>query len=275
MRLGDNPLIERFSTEFNFNRHTADVVITFPDDRLWDGLKDGWALKWQPPELAGNFPADINHEDQVYTLQYARVAIIWNKNLVKKEDEPKEWADLFDPKWKGKVGFNPVWRALTVQQIVAFWEDKLGIKNVADKLKEQNVRFFEGSGGVSQAVLRGDVQIAPLDDLPLNPFLVDGAPMGFVYPESGTSVSTNMSFIAAKAPHPNAAKVFLNWLMSKKGQEVLQKNAGLSVSRSDVAPLEFLPRTSDLKNAVNGPSLLTPQRSKEMVQEWRTKFGVQ
>jgi iron(III) transport system substrate-binding protein len=57
--------------------------------------------------------------------------------------------------------------------------------------------------------------------------------------------------------------------------DLASASAGLSVSRNDVAPLEFLPRTSELKNAVNGPSLLTPQRSKEMVQHWRTTFGVQ
>jgi iron(III) transport system substrate-binding protein len=273
VRLGDNPLIERFSTELNFNRNMADVVITFPDDRLWKGLEAGWALQWAPPELP-NFPKEVSFNNKAFTLQYARVAIIWNKNLVKPEDEPKEWTDLFDPKWKGKLGFNPVWRALTKQQLVAFWEDKIGITDVAEKLKAQDVRFFEGSGGVSQAVLRGDVQIAPLDDLPLNPFLEDGAPLGFVYPESGTPISTNLGFVSAKAPHPAAAKVFLNWLMTKKGQETLQKNAGLTVSRSDVAAPKFIPATKDLKNAVRGQDFITPERSKKMVEHWQKLFGV-
>ena len=72
-------------------------------------------------------------------------------------DAPKEWADLFDPKWKGKVAINPPWRSVSVQQIVAFWEDN-GIPDPAEKLKANDVRFFEGSGGIIQAVLRSERQ---------------------------------------------------------------------------------------------------------------------
>jgi iron(III) transport system substrate-binding protein len=133
IRLGSNPLIERFQTEFNSGRHIADVFITFPDERVTVGMKQGWMAQWTPPELP-NFPANINQNNMVFTLQYAREAIIWNKSLVKDTEAPKEWADLFDPKWKGKVGMNPPWRSVSIQQIVAFWEDK-GIPDAAEKLK--------------------------------------------------------------------------------------------------------------------------------------------
>src|SRR5829696_7742285 len=119
-----------------------------------------------------------------------------------------------------KGGMNPPWRSVSIQQIVAFWEDK-GIEKPAEKMKANDTRFFEGSGGIIQAVVRGDVLIAELTDLPLNPLLEDGAPIGFVYPPSGTTLSANKAFVAAKAPHPNAGKVFLNWLMTEPGQTAL------------------------------------------------------
>jgi iron(III) transport system substrate-binding protein len=273
IRLGSNPLIERYQTEFNAGRHLADVLITFPDERVYDGMEAGWMAEWTPPELE-SFPAEINQDNKLFTLQQAREALIWNKNLVKEEDAPKEWADLFDPKWKGKVGMNPPWRSVSIQQIVAYW-DELGLGDVAQKLKDNDVRFFEGSGGIIQAVIRGDVQIAELTDLPLNPLLEDGAPVGFVYPASGTTVSNNKAFVAAQAPHPNAARVFTNWLMSDKGQQYLQQYGGLSVTRNGVPPLSHLPRTSDLPKVVDGEALLTPERQAEIVEHWRTVFGVQ
>jgi iron(III) transport system substrate-binding protein len=272
IRLGSNALIERFQTEQTAGRYIADVMITFPDERIDDDLKQGWMTQWTPPELS-NFPAEINKDNKIFTLQYSREAIIWNKNLVKPADAPKEWTDLFDPKWKGKVGMNPPWRSVAIQQVVAFWE-KLGIKDPAEKMKANDVRFFEGSGGIVQAVIRGDVRVAELTDLPLNPLLEDGAPLGFVYPKSGTSLSANKAFVIAKAPHPNAAKVFLNWLMTKDGQEALQKFAGLSVTRKGIAPLSHLPATSALSNVVEGETLLTPETQKEMIRHWRTVFGV-
>jgi iron(III) transport system substrate-binding protein len=272
VRLGSNPLIERFQTEFSAGRHIADVLITFPDERIDEGFKQGWAEQWTPPELP-NFAPELNNQNMAFTLQQAREAIIWNRTSVKPADAPKEWTDLFDPKWKGKVGMNPPWRSVAIQQIVALWEDK-GIPDSAEKLKANEVRFFEGSGGIIQAVIRGDVRVAELTDLPLNPLLDDGAPVGFIYPKSGTTLSSNIALVAKRAPHPNAAKVFLNWLMTKDGQELLQKYAGLPVTRKGAPPLSKLPATAQLSNVVDGAKILTPERQKKIVDHWRTVFGV-
>jgi len=272
IRLGSNPLIERFQTEYTSGRHIADVLITFPDERIDEGLKQGWAAQWTPPELP-NFAPELNDNNMAFTLQHAREAIIWNKSLVKPADAPKDWIDLFDPKWKGKVGMNPPWRSVSIQQIVAFWEDK-GITDASEKLKANEVRFFEGSGGIIQAVIRGDVRVAELTDLPLNPLLDDGAPVGFIYPPSGTTLSAAVAFVAKQAPHPNAGKVLLNWLMSKEGQEHLQKLAGLPVTRKGAPPMSKLPATAQLPNVVDGAKILTPERQKKIVDDWRTVFGV-
>src|SRR5918995_4103575 len=51
IRLGSNPLIERFQTEFSAGRHLADVLVTFPDERIDEGMKQGWMAEWTPPEL--------------------------------------------------------------------------------------------------------------------------------------------------------------------------------------------------------------------------------
>jgi iron(III) transport system substrate-binding protein len=273
IRLGSNPLIERFSTEFTAGRHLADVVITFPDDRVYEGMKQGWAVAWTPPELP-NFPAEINNGNMMFALQDVREAIIWNKTLVSDAEAPKEWTDLFDPKWKGKVGMNPPWRSVAIQQAVAYWEDVLKLGDTAAKMKENDVRFFEGSGGIIQAAIRGDVAVAEISDIPLNPLLADGAPIGFVYPKSGTTVSINLGFVAAKAPHPNAGKVLLNWLMTADGQKQLLEHGGLSVTRKGAPALSHLPATPELPKVVDGAKLVTPARQKEIVDHWRTTFGV-
>ncbi|HEX7128172.1 MAG TPA: extracellular solute-binding protein [Thermodesulfobacteriota bacterium] len=272
VRLGSAPLIERFATEFAAGRHIADVVLTFPDERIYEGMKQGWMEKWTPPEL-GAFPASVNIDNQMFAVQTAREAIVYNKNRVKRNEIPTEWTDLFDPKYKGRIGMNPPWRSVAVQQVIAFWQDN-GIKDAAERLKANNVRFFEGSGGIMQAVIRGDIDVAHITDLPVNPALADGAPIGVVYPKSGTTLSNAYVFVARRAPHPNAAKVFVNWLMTREGQEALQTYGGLSVTRKDAPPLSHLPATSQLSNAVDGEKLLTPARQKQIVDHWRQTFGI-
>ncbi|GGE32818.1 iron ABC transporter substrate-binding protein [Agaricicola taiwanensis] len=274
IRLGAPPMLERFVAEYNSGRHIVDVMITYPDERLLKGIdEEDWAMTWTPPELK-NFAPEHSRKNQLFTLQQAREAIIWNKNLVTDDEAPKEWTDLFDPKWKGKIGFNPPWRALAIQQIIAYWEDELKLGDTAAKLKAQDVRFFEGSGGIIQAVVRGDVAVAELTDIPLHPLLEDGAPVGFIYPKSGTTVTNGVGFVAAKAPHPNAAKVFLNWLMTEKGQEQLLTFGGLSVTRTGAKSLEHLPATTELPKVVDGLSLIDSERQAKIVNHYRTTFGV-
>jgi iron(III) transport system substrate-binding protein len=272
VRLASNQLVQRFGTEFDADRNLADVVITFADERVNAGLKKGWAVKWKPPELP-NFAPQYNQDDMLFTLSHAREVLLYNKNRVSAADAPKEWADLFDPKWKGKVGINPPWRAVPIQQIVAFWQDK-GLGDVAAKLKANDVKFFEGSGGVIQAIIRGDVLVAEATDSTLNALLEDGAPVGFVYPQSGTTLSGSVTFVSSKAPHPNAAKVFLNWLMTAEGQEAMQEYLALGATRTGIGPLKHVPATSQLANVVEGITILTPERSKKIVEHWRETFGI-
>ena len=160
IRLGSGPLNERFSTEFTSGRNLADVLISYADDAVMQTVKERFT-EWEPPEFKGNFPASIRIDGRLYVLQQAREVIIWNKGLVKDADAPREWADLFDPKWKGKVALNTPWRSISVQQLFAYWED-IGIKDAAERMKANEVRFFEGSSGVIQAVIRGDVAVAHL-----------------------------------------------------------------------------------------------------------------
>ncbi len=272
IRLGSAPLIERFQTEFNAGRNLCDVMITFPDERFDEGLKTGWAARWSPPEI-GNFDPAIIREGAGFALHQSRECIIWNRNLVRDADAPKEWEDLMDPRWRGRIGMNPPWRSVSVQQIVAYWED-LGIRDAAERLRANQVRFFEGSGGIIQAVIRGDVRVAHLTDLPLNPLLEDGAPVGFVYPRSGTTTSSGVIMVAERAPNPNAARVLVNWLMTAPGQEALQRLGGLPVTRQGAPPLTKIPATSQLPKVLNGEDILTPERQTRIVSHWRTVFGV-
>lgn len=246
VRLSSNAMMERFLTEYSAGRHLADVVTTFGDDSLIAGLKEGWMEQWSPPELM-NFPPEVNRDNKLFTISTAREVIIWNKTLVSDADAPKEWADLFDPKWKGKVGINPPWRSIAIQQIIAYWR-QLGLGDTAAKLKANEVRFFEGAGGVLQAVIRGDVHVAEMTDSTLNPILEDGAPIGFVYPASGTTTAPSVCFVAKNAPHPNAAKVFLNWLMTEEGQSL----TALPGMRNGTPPMTKLPANSELANVVDG-----------------------
>ena len=184
VRLGSSALIQRFEAETTARVCPADALMIIYDEAENRWIDNGWVLEWTPPEAAA-YPDEFRHRGRLFTTQLFREAIIYNTTRIKPADAPKSYADLFDPKWKGKVGLNPPWRSVAVQGVVAFWEKHLGITSIAQRLKDNDVRFFSGSAGVVQAVVRGDVWIASMIDPAVINALADGAPIAAVYPRSG------------------------------------------------------------------------------------------
>jgi iron(III) transport system substrate-binding protein len=273
VRLGSGAMMQRFEAEKAAGKCPADALMTNYDNTEDGWIDKGWVLAWTPPEAAA-YPAEYVHRGHLFTTQLYREAIIYNTAKVKPADAPKVYADLFDPKWKGKVGLNPPWRSVTVQGAVAFWEKKLGLTGIAQKLKDNDVRFFSGSAGVVQAVVRGDVWIASLIDPAVITALADGAPIAAVYPEAGVPAALANAFVPAKAPNPAVGKLFVNWLLSEKGQTALQDSSGAPVTRPGVKPPKLVPPNSALKITLS-PPLLTPDYQQAMLKEFRTIFNVQ
>lgn len=273
VRLGSTAMMQRFEAETAAGVCRADALMTNFDETENRWIDNGWVLEWTPPEAAA-YPPEFRHRDRLFTTQLYREAIIYNTARIKPADAPKAYADLFDPKWKGKIGLNPPWRSVTVQGAVAFWEKKLGITGVAQRLKDNDIRFFSGSAGVVQAVVRGDVWIASLIDPAVINALADGAPIAAVYPETGVPAALANVFVPAKAPSTAAGKLFVNWLLSEQGQTALQDSSGAPVTRPGVKPPKFVPPNSALKITLS-PSLLTPDYQQAMLKEFRTIFNVQ
>ena len=267
-RLGSSELMQRFSTEYAAGASQSDVVITLWDDTLTRWANDGWIRTWAPPEAAA-FPAQYKRNDQVYTLQLIRSSLVSNKSRVREADAPKEWTDFFDAKWKDKIGMDPPWRSVAVQEMLAYW-DRLGIKDVAKRLKANGVRFFNGSAGV----IRGDIQIAAVIDPPVISALGDGAPVRVTYPASGVPAIATSTFLPTKAPHPDVGMVFLNWAMSEPGQQSFQDIVGSPVVRPGIKPPKLVPGVQDMK-IVLSTELLNPANQKAIIDEWRSVFGLQ
>jgi iron(III) transport system substrate-binding protein len=157
--------------------------------------------------------------------------------------------------------------------MLALW-DRQGIKDVAKRLKANGVRFFNGSAGVVQAVIRGDIWVAAVIDPPVISALGDGAPIRMVFPASGVPAIGTTSFLPAKAPHAEAGMVFLNWAMSEQGQRKFQEIVGAAVTRPGIGAPKLVPGIEGQKITLS-TELLTPAIQKTIIDEWRSVFGLQ
>lgn len=273
VRLASAAFYQRFGAEYAGGRSEADVCSAAWDDLLETWAAQGWMEEWTPPEAAA-LPEQMRFGQRFWAIQVAREMIVYNSAKVKAADAPKDWLDLFDPKWKGRIGMNPPWRSVGPQLAAAFVEARFGVKDMAERLQQLDVRFFNGSAGVLQAVVRGDVSVAQMTDLPLNAALADGVPVKAVYPTSGVPYTPILTFVPAKVKNPNAGRVMANWLMSVRGQRAIQELSGAPGTRKGLGPPKFVPANAQIQ-LVDNRSLLNEQTQKRVVDQWRRVFNVQ
>jgi len=160
-----------------------------------------------------------------------------NTKLVPAAEIPSTWAELANPKWKGKIAFAGADKsssALTqMLQIVHNEGDAKGWPLFSEMMKNFVIT------GSSTAVIRGTAQGEYAMSLTLEDnaqrFIDGGAPIRIVYPKEGITSSADAMALVAKGPNPAGGKAVLDYLSSAEGQTMLVKASGRRPVRGDVA----------------------------------------
>ena len=145
--------------------------------------------------------------------------ITYNSELVK--DPPKSWADLVKPEF-GKLrlgqtviasGGAPFNRAMFERKVLGedYWAKQAALKPA----------LFPSQAPMVDAMIRGEIAIAPLVTNLAIPLTAQGAPLKWFFAPEGVPVTVFCAGIAKGAAHPNAAKLFLDWALSREGQALM------------------------------------------------------
>ncbi len=223
---------------------TTTPVVTLKPAGALDPLKPALIL----PEVVNPgawYGGDLRWVDPQFNilgfLAYPNALVVVNTQLVKK-GEVKSLQDLLNPMWKGKIVMNDPSVAGTGSKsfVVIGWQ-KLNLDYWRNFAKQEPA-IMRDQRLLIEWVARGKYAIAFAPRPPeVAEFKTAGAPIEYIMPEEGTYLSTGSGAIALinKARHPNAAKVFLNWLLSREGQTVFTQAHGANSARVDV-PTEGL-----------------------------------
>jgi len=211
---------ERVRTERSFNRNIGDVLINGLSTAIGQTMAGDVQDHGPLPNVAKLVPpftdAPFNHTDKIMPTNPTSWAIAVNTNLVKPADEPKSWQDLLDPKWKGKIIYDNPLSNGGGQATMAIFLEKFG-REWVEKFKAQQVTFSDQYTIAHQRLARGEFAIyAPF--IVSETFNLKGLPIKGIVPTEGKTYSSQMVGMLTGAPHPNAAKLFVNYMLGDEVQ---------------------------------------------------------
>ena len=247
-RVQSQRLLVRFEAESKAGKHVADIVRT--SDWYIDIFKQkGLLMKYESPERKG-FIKELKDPDGYYTALYKQLhAIAYNTRMVRKQDLPRSYDGLLDPKWKGQLGLEDAAYVWFVNVLKIKGESE-GIEFMK-KLARQNVSLRSGTTLLTNLAVAGEIPLV----VDIYAYTVDrakknGAPIDFHVVEPAI-VHTITGGISKNAPHPNAAKLFMDYLLSEEGQRTYLTES-LEPARTGMDPA-WVPK--GIKLYVNDPKI--------------------
>ena len=216
VRAPTGQLITRIKTEAAANRMIADVI-DISDRVQARGMIELFA-PYAPPNAA-DYPEVARTADRLWPRSGNAWTITYNSALV--TDPPKSWADLVKPEF-GKLrlgqtviasGGAPFNRAMFERKVLGedYWTKQAALKPA----------LFPSQAPMVDAMIRGEIAIAPLVTNLAIPLTAQGAPLKWFFAPEGVPVTVFSAGIAKGAGHPNAAKLFLDWALSREGQALM------------------------------------------------------
>lgn len=217
-RTGGDALINKILTEHRAGRNAWDVTVSRGD--LFSLLmKKKLLAPYRSPE-AKNITPDLVDKKGYWTGYYVNpYALGYNTQMVKKEDVPKTYEDLLDPKWKGeKISIDTTAYTFLYGLILAWGEEKA--ISYFKKLAAQDPVPMRGNTNRVQLVMAGEFPLIIAYAPTIQRSTSKGAPIDWV-PLEPVPVQVNAVMLAAHAPHPNAGKLFIDFMLSQQGQQQL------------------------------------------------------
>ena len=213
VRAPGGQLITRIKTEAAAGKLAADVI-DHSDRGLMLQLADLFQ-DYAPPNAA-DYRADALVSPKLWPSVTLGWAIAYNTQLVK--NAPKTWMDLLKPEYKDKqIGQVVGPSGGTTWTRIMFERQVLG-EEYWKKQAALNIALYPSGAPTSDALVRGEVSIAPLLYNIIYTKIVDGAPAETVFAPEGVPIIPYADGIPKTSKSPNAAKLFLNWRLSREGQ---------------------------------------------------------
>ena len=264
---GGEIVIRKFETEVAAGKPLADIC-TLTDSALGFYAEErGWTVPVAVPNFAKLDPAYPVDRPHVAPTGSFGLVIAYNRNLLAPDKAPKAYADLARPAYKDQVLLGAPENAGSTTLLIKAWLELYGWPFV-EKLRANNVAEMRLQAEAMQAVSRGEKALCVVAQSWAFTNIAQGAPINVVWPSEGTVLAEGALIVAKGGPHPNAALLLANHLLSAESQGPLTKVTGSFASAAGVPSPPGFPKLSELK--VYRPNLAELGKMRgELIERWR------
>lgn len=233
-RSGAAKLFARALSEYRAGKYLADIFGS-----------SFWATQqYFEKELLGTYrspereaiPDYCKDREGYWSCDYINVGVIaYNTRLVPREKAPRSYQDLLDPWWKGKIGLDDTGFRWYGSMLKIMGKEKG--QNFMQQLARQNISFRRGQTLLAQLLQAGEFHaVINLYNNDIEALKSKGAPVDWVAPlDQPTVVTPHVIGIAKNPPHPSAARLYIDFILSREGQQALA-NLNNIPARVDVLP---------------------------------------
>jgi iron(III) transport system substrate-binding protein len=271
-RTGSQRILQRMMQELQANIRNVDVVHT-SDAGHYVLLKDKKLLMRYTPAAADRLAPGFKDRDGYHFGLRATVNVIaYNSQKITAAEAPRGWKDLLDPKWRDRlVTAHPGYSGVIATHVLALvhlhgWDYFKALAQNKPMLVQSAVdpAGIVASGERPVAVNGGDYNFYQAKK--------KGNPVEIVFPKEGVPLVVSPSAITSFAPHPNAARLFTDFIFSRDVQQVLADSEGLYTGHPDVTYPPDRPKLGDLKLLQVDPEELE-KRNEEIKTRFVELFG--
>lgn len=231
IRVGTAQMINRVITETLAGKWDFDAVTVLGMDAL---VKRNIFTPYMSPERAA-FDDEFKDPKGLWTgVYHNNIVLAYNTKQVTEKEAPKDYADLLDPKWKGRIGMDE--RDYTWYGTLMHSWGREKSDRYMKQLAQQEPLFRRGHALIAQLIVAGEFPLGWVYSFRVETMKQEGAPIEWIDTFNPIVVELGGIGLSAKAKNPNAAKLFIDYVLSKDGQTIVRggKRNPRNASRRDV-----------------------------------------
>jgi len=271
-RSGSERVFQRANQEHESGIKNVDVINSSDASHFMFWKQKNLLAKYVPADVK-DYPAQGKDPDGYYATWRATLDVMgYNTNIVPADQVPKGYKDLLDPKWKGKLTkAHPGYSGTALTGIYAITK-ALGWEYL-EKLSKQGVQQLQSTTATPKSIASGERAVM-VDGNEYNMFIeIDKkSPVKIIYPVEGTPFVASPSAIFADAPHPNAARVFEDFIFTPKIQQFIVDKGGLRSLHPGVKDPAGHTPLANIKTLPDDPAGMLPH-VEEIKKKYTALFG--